>query len=203
MGNGSFFSADMNETSEQTACTMTRDCKPDRQRDINLIPAEQEAINTAKGLAKKTSRIGKMSYVMKLITNVNKQMSDNCEWRQVDFNLQSLKKAIASFQDFNDEYVANLEVSDEIDRALKTLLGTEDNFQKCIAIAESYLADCRRETSSIRSFRKSGKYSMSSSSTRSDRHKSQDSMRRERIQKGASECSAEVGPEKRRSCIVL
>ena len=45
----------MDETSEQTAGAVTRESKPDRQRDLNLLPAEQEAIKTAKNLAKKAS----------------------------------------------------------------------------------------------------------------------------------------------------
>ena len=52
-----------------------------------------------------------MSYVMKMINSVNKQVSDNGDPRQMDFNIQSLKKAMTSFRDFNDEYVANLEDS--------------------------------------------------------------------------------------------
>ena len=86
-----------------------------------------------------------MSYVTRLINNVNKQVSENGEPRQVDFNIQSLKKAMTSFRDFNDEYVENLEDSDEIDRAFTTLLSTEDKFQQCIEAAESYLAQCRRK----------------------------------------------------------
>ena len=187
----------MDETSEQTAGAVTRESKPDRQRDLNLLPAEREAIKTPKILAKKASRSGKMSYVTKLINSVNKQVSDNAEPRQMDFNIQSLKKAMTSFRDFNDEYVANLEDSDEIDRAFATLLSTEDNFQQCIENAESYLADWRRETSSNRSSRKSGKYSMSSSSTGSDRRKPQDSMRRER-RYHASECPSETDPQEKK-----
>ena len=131
----------MDETSEQTAGAVTREFQLDRQkRDINLLPTEREAIKTAKILAKKASRRGKMSYVTKLLNNVNKQVSENGEPRQVDFNIQSLKKAMTSFRDFSDEYVENLEASDEIDRAFTTLLSTEDTFQQCIEAAESYLA---------------------------------------------------------------
>ena len=170
----------MDETSEQTAGAVTQEFQPDRQRDIYLLPTERKAIKTAKILAKKASRRGKMSYVTKLINNVNKQVSENGEPRQVDFNIQSLKKAMTSFRDFNDEYVENLADSDEIDRAFTTLLSTEDKFQQCIEAAESYLAHCRRETSSNRSSGKSGKYSMSSSSTGSERRKPQSTMGRER-----------------------
>ena len=64
----------------------------------------------------------------KLINNLNKQVSENGEPRQVDFNIQSLKKGMTSFQDFSYEYVENLEDFDEIDRAFTTLLCTEDKF---------------------------------------------------------------------------
>ncbi len=187
----------MDETSDQTAGAVTQESEPDRQRDLNLPPSEREAIKTAKILAKKASRSGKMSYVTKLINNVNKQVSENGKPRQVDFNIQSLKKAMTSFREFNDKYVENLEDSHEIDRAFTTLLNTEDNFQQCIAKAESYLADYRRETSSNRSSRKSGKYSMSSSSTGGDRRKPQDFMRRER-RYHASECSADTDPREKK-----
>ena len=90
----------MNETSEQTSGAVTRESEPDRQRDISMLPAEREA---NKILAHKASRSGKMSYVTKLINNVNKQVSDNGEPRQVDFNIQSLKKAMTSFLEFNDK----------------------------------------------------------------------------------------------------
>ena len=112
----------MDETSEQTAGALTREFQPDRQRDVSLLPVEREAIRTAKILAKKASRRGKMSDMTKLKNNVNKQVSKNSEQRQVDFNIQSLKKAMTSFRDFNDEYVEHLEDSDEIDRAFTTLL---------------------------------------------------------------------------------
>ena len=188
----------MDETSEQTAGAVTREFQPDRQRDVNLLPAEREAIKTAKILAKKASRRGKMSYVTRLINNVNKQVSENGEPRQVDFNIQSLKKAMTSFRDFNDEYVENLEDSDEIDRAFTTLLSTEDKFQQCIEAAESYLAQCRRKTSSNRSSGKSGKYSMSSSSTGSDRRQPQNSAGREK-RYHSSECSAEPDPREKKN----
>ena len=175
----------MDETSEQTTGAVTREVKPERQRDVNLLLTEREAIKTAKVFAKKASLRGKMSYVTKLINNVNKQVSENGEPKQVDFNIQSLKKSMTSFRAFNDEYVELLEDSQEIDRVFMTLLGLEDNFQQCIEAAESYLAECRRESRSNRSSRKSGKYSISSSSTRSDRHKAQDPREIE-IEHGAS-----------------
>ena len=188
----------MDETSEQTAGAVTREFQPDRQRDVNLLPAERESIKTAKILAKKASRRGKMSYVTRLINNVNKQVSENGEPRQVDFNIQSLKKAMTSFRDFNDEYVENLEDSDEIDRAFTTFLSTEDKFQQCIEAAESYLAQCRRKTSSNRSSGKSGKYSMSSSSTGSDRRQPQNTAGREK-RYHSSECSAEPDPREKKN----
>ena len=86
----------MDETSEETAGAVTREFQPDRQRDINLLPTEREAIKTAKILGKKASRRGKMSYVTKLINNVNKPVSGNGEPRQVDFNIQSLKIAMTA-----------------------------------------------------------------------------------------------------------
>ena len=188
----------MDETSEQRAGAVTQEFQPDRQRDVNLLPAEHEAIKTAKILAKKASRKGKMSYVTRLINNVNKHVSENGEPRQVDFNIQSLKKAMTSFRDFNDEYVENLEDSDKIDRTFTTFLSTEDKFQQCIEAAESHLAQCRRETSSNRSSGKSGKYSMSSSSTGSDRSIPQNSMGRER-RYHSSECSAEPDPQEKKN----
>ena len=116
----------------------------------------------------------------------------------MDFNIQSLKKAMISFRDFNDEYVENLEDSDEIDRAFTTLLSTEDKFQQCIEAAESYLAHCRRETSSNRSSGKSGKYSMSSSNTGSERRKQRSTMGRER-RHHSSECSAEPDHQEKKN----
>ena len=59
----------MDETSHKTAGAVTR--------QLNLLPAEREAIRIAKNLAKKASRNGKLSYVTKLINNVNKQVSEN------------------------------------------------------------------------------------------------------------------------------
>ena len=70
-----------------------------------------------------------MSYVTKLINDVNKQVSENGEPKQVNFNTQSLKKATISFRDFNDGYVELLEDSQQIDEAFKTLFSMEDNFQ--------------------------------------------------------------------------
>ena len=69
----------MDETSEEITGAVTRENKPERQRDINLLPTEREAIKIAKVLAKKTSLRGKMSYVTKLINDVNKQVSENGE----------------------------------------------------------------------------------------------------------------------------
>eukprot|EP00794_Sanderia_malayensis_P002620 gene2620-3033_t len=78
-----------------------------------------------------------------------------------------------------------------------TLLNIEDNFQRCITNAESYLADCRRETSSIRSSRKSGRYSVSSSSTRSEKFKFQDFTKRER-RNPASWCFEKIAPREKK-----
>ena len=67
----------MDETSHKTAGAVTRQLKRDREKDLNLLPAEREAIRIAKNLAKKASQNGKLSYVTKLINNVNKQVSEN------------------------------------------------------------------------------------------------------------------------------
>ena len=109
---------------------------PPRTEGYKPIASRTRAIKTAKILAKKASRRGKMLYVTKLINNVNKQVSENGETRQVDFNIHSLKKAMTNFRDFNDEYVENLEDSDEIDGFFTTLLTTEDKFQQCIEAAD-------------------------------------------------------------------
>ena len=138
------------------------------------MPTERDAIKIAKVLAKKASLRGKMSYVTMLIHNVNKQVSENGEPKQVGFNIQSLKKAMTSFRDFNDGHFELLEDPQQIDEVFKTLLSMEDNFQQWIEAAESYLAECRRQSRSNRSSRKSGKFSISSSSTRSGMHKAQD-----------------------------
>ena len=126
-----------------------------------------------------------MSYVTKLINNVNNQVSENSEPKQVDFNIQSMKKAMTSLRDVNDGYVELLEDPQQIDEVFKTLLSMEDNFQQCIEAAESYLAECRRQCGSNRSSRKSGKFSISLSSTRSDIHKAQDPQEM-KIEHGAS-----------------
>ena len=160
-----FFCYAMDETSEQTTGALTRVFKPGRQKDINLLPSEREAIKTENVSAKKASIRGKMSYVTKLINNVLKQVSDNGEPRHIDFNIQSLKRAMSSFREFNDEYVKCLEDPMEIESVYTNLLSMEDDFQQCIEAAESYLAEWRTNRSS----RKSDKYSLSASSTRSDK----------------------------------
>ena len=79
---------------------------------------------------------------------MNKQVPESGRPKQVDFNIQSLKKAIISFQDFNDGYVELLEDSQQIDEVFKTLFSMEGNFQQCIKAAELHLAGCRRESRS-------------------------------------------------------
>ena len=81
---------------------------PDRQRDSQLLPTEGKGIKTAKMLAKKAVRSGKMSYVTELILVISNQILDKSETRRVDYKLQSLKKAMANFQQSNDEYAAVL-----------------------------------------------------------------------------------------------
>ncbi len=136
-----------------------------------------------------------MAYVTKLINNVNIQVAENVEPRLLDFNLESLKKAMTRFTSFNDEYSFNLDGSEQFERAFKTLLSIEDNFQQCIANAESYLADCQSENSPTRSSRKSSRYSISSCSTRNEKMKpqarTQDFQKRER-ENLASEFSEET-----------
>ena len=175
----------MDETSEEITGAVTREAKPERQRDVNPLPTEREAIKIAKVLAKKASLRGKVSYVTKLINDMTKQVSENGEPKQVDFNTQSLKKAMISFRDFNDGYVELLEDSQQIEEIFKTFFSMEDNFQQCIEAAESYLAECKKESRSNRSSRKSGKFSISVFSARNDRHKAQDSLEIE-IKHGAS-----------------
>ena len=53
----------MDETSEETTGAVTRETKTERQRDVNLLPTEGEAIKIAKVLAKKASLRVKMPYV--------------------------------------------------------------------------------------------------------------------------------------------
>ena len=127
----------MEETSEeQTTGAVTRELKPDRQGDSRLLPTEREGIKTAKMLTKNATRSGKISYMIKLINVINKQVLDESETRQVEFNLQSFMKAMANFQQSNGEYVAVLGDSGEIERAFESLLSTEDSFQQCMARAE-------------------------------------------------------------------
>jgi len=51
----------MDETSEAIAGAVTWETKPERQKDVNLLPTEREASKIAKVLAKKASLRGKMS----------------------------------------------------------------------------------------------------------------------------------------------
>eukprot|EP00794_Sanderia_malayensis_P002706 gene2706-3128_t len=113
----------MDENSEQTSGAVTRENSPTRQSNTN----QPEASKKAKIPAKKAKRSGKMSYVTKLINNVNKQVAEDVEPGLLDFNIQSLKKAMTSFTNFNEEYVANLDDAAEIERAFMTLLNIEDN----------------------------------------------------------------------------
>ena len=56
----------------------------------------------------------------KLINDVNKQMSENGELKQVDFNIQSLKKVMTNFRDLNDGNFELLEDSQPINEVFKT-----------------------------------------------------------------------------------
>ena len=116
----------------------------------------------------------------KLIIIINKQVLDKSEARQVEYNLQSLKKAMVNFQQSNDEYAAVLEDSDEIERIFESLLSTEDNFQQCMAKVEKYLTDSKIQRESERFPQKSRKYSIASSKTEEESRGKQDPVKKEK-----------------------
>ena len=129
-------------------------------------------------LTKKVTRCGKMSCVTRLINVVNEQVLDKSEARQAEHNLQSIKKAMANFQESNDEYVAVLEDSGEIEGIFESIINTEDSFQQCISKAEKYLSDSEIEQELERFSQKSGKYSKTSPRTEEENCDKQDPVRR-------------------------
>ena len=164
---------------EETTGAVTRKFKPDKQKDSRKLLAERDSIKTARMLIKKGARSGKMSYVTKLISVVNKQVLNKSELSQVGSNLLSLKKATTNFRNFNDEYVTVLEDPNEIEGAFESLINIEDNFQKCMRNAEKWLVDCKLQPELEGFSRKSGKYSITSSEAEEANCDRQDPVKRE------------------------
>jgi len=92
----------MDENSkEETSGTSIQEIKSDRWRASHLLPTEREGVETVKILIENAAWSGKMSYVTKL---------DKCYKQPC---LAQFVKAMANFQQFNDEHSSVLENLEE------------------------------------------------------------------------------------------